>query len=400
MSRRVQLPHGLHAQVQPWQRIHAITGLPPLGYQDYPVDIHIRIYRNGARYGADFLAVGSSQRVPIEMSPQDLVMLNKQLQDAIQTVASGNVEEGKPAAELKAQLRSLAEVGNYAFKRVFSHHDAQTAIRELLGLSHRISIQVASEDFFLPWELLYPFSPERPSYEHFWGMNYIISRVIVQEARPGAFVSPIIPVTHCPKLGLLTYCRLPSVVEKEIPFFEKLDRDGKIALFKLRALYPEKKREEFKEFKAFWEKALDLAHFACHAFYEDVSPNLSYVVLSDEFPISLQDMEVYDMATNGHPLIILNACGTGNLNPLYTSYFASAFLRYGARGVVATECAVPDAFAADFAQHLYIRLLAGRPLGKSLLATRRYFLEKHHDPSGLLYSMYAPPSIRLAYTGG
>jgi len=91
----------------------------------------------------------------------------------------------------------------------------------------------------------------------------------------------------------------------------------------------------------------------------------------------------------------MNACETGNLNPLYTSYFSADFLKRGARGVVATECAVPDVFAADFAQQLYTHLLAGEQLGESLLATRRYFLEKYHNPSGLLYSMYAPPSIRL-----
>jgi hypothetical protein len=400
------------------KEILEVAEIPPIAYQDYPIDIHLRIYREGDRYKADIHAVGRMLRVSIPLSPHDLAILNAQLQREMQGIARENLEQEPTAAELEAQLRPLAEVGNYAFKRIFGNHDALiaiqellpskkpsilTAIQKLLPPSRRVSIQVASEDFFLPWELIYPASlddDEPLSYEHFWGMNYIISRVIVQEARPGAFVSPVIPVGPRPKLGLLTYLELPSVREKEIPFFEKLDGDGKIALFKLRALNPKKKREEFKEFRSFWEKALNLAHFACHAFYEDESPNLSRILLSDEFPITLQDMEVYGITISGHPLIIMNACETGNLNPLYTSYFAAAFLKYGARGVVATECAVPDAFAADFAQQLYAHLLAGEPLGESLLATRRYFLEKYHNPSGLLYSMYAPPSIRLAQIGG
>jgi len=378
-----------------------VVKFPPVSLSDYPIDIHLRIYREGAWYGADIFAMEQVQRVPIKMSPQDLVALNKQLQEAIGEIASENVEDWMPTpAELEEQLSPLMEVGHHAFKQVFGHHDALAVIQELLTLSTQVSIQIASEDFFLPWELIYPVSLDEPlSCEHFWGMNYIISRVIVQEARPGAFVPPVIPVDPHPKLGLLTYCGLPKVVEKEIPFFEKLADDGKIALFKLRALKPEKKREEFKEFKSFWEEALNLAHFACHAFYEDGSPNLSHILLSDEFPITLMDMEVYGLTVNGHPLIIMNACETGNLNPLYTSYFAAAFLKYGARGVVATECAVPDAFAADFAEQLYAHLLAGDPLGESLLTTRRYFLEKYHNPTGLLYSMYAPPSIRLAKIG-
>ena len=91
----------------------------------------------------------------------------------------------------------------------------------------------------------------------------------------------------------------------------------------------------------------------------------------------------------------MNACETGNLNPLYTSRFVAAFMRAGALGVVATECALPDIFAARFAKKLYLYLLKGKPLGASLLATRQYFLKKYHNPSGLLYSMYAAPSIKI-----
>jgi CHAT domain-containing protein len=119
-------------------------------------------------------------------------------------------------------------------------------------------------------------------------------------------------------------------------------------------------------------------------------------LISDEFSVTLMDIDVYDIRVAGHPLVILNACETGSANPLYTSYFAGAFLKLGARGVVATECPVPDTFAAAFAKQLYAHLLSGRPLGASLLAARRHFLDQDHNPAGLLYAMYAPPSIRLA----
>jgi CHAT domain-containing protein len=107
-------------------------------------------------------------------------------------------------------------------------------------------------------------------------------------------------------------------------------------------------------------------------------------------------MEVHRVAIDGHPLVILNACRTGNNNPLYTSFFAGAFLKFGARGVVATECEVPDDFAAEFAEQLYQHLLAGRSLGESLLSARQFFLTERNNPSGLLYSLYASPSLRLA----
>lgn len=382
-----------------------VVEIPPLAYQDYPIDIHIRVYQEGARHGADIRAIGKALRVPVEMSVHDLRALSRQLQTAVETAAKEMAKDQALTADKReGQLRTLAEKGHYAFKRVFGHPDALTAIQDLLALSPKVSIEIVSENFFLPWELLYPdpvgLEDEPLSYERFWGMNCVISRVIVQSTRPGAFVSPVIHVADRPRLGLLTYLGLDHVVKREIPFFEQLHDNGKIALFHLRPLDRKKKQVELGEFKAFWGNALNLAHFACHASYDNEEPELSCILLSDQFPISLQDMEVYSIQINGNPLIIMNTCETGNVNPLYTLYFARAFLKYGALGVVATECDVPDAFAADFAEQLYGHLLAGEPLGASLLATRRYFLQEYNNPSGLLYSMYAPESIRLVRQKG
>lgn len=376
------------------------VNLPPLAFQDYSIDVHIRIYPSGSRYGADIFAMGQVRRIPIDLSAHDLADLNKQLQEEIEhTVTWFARNSDSTAKDAKEQLYPLAKLGNYAYQKIFGYRDTTDAIQNLLSRSRRALIEIASEDFFLPWELLYPvsFVGTAISYKHFWGMNHIISRIIVQNDGSAAFVPPVIPISSLPKLGLLTNNRLPAVVQTEIPFFEKLHADGKICLFRLRNLDPNpgNTQAEFEEFRDFWSNTLDLAHFACHAAYEDKHPNQLHILLSDEFPITLIDFDVYEVAIDSHPLVMLNACKTSNLNPLYTADFARKFLKLGARGVVTTECAIPDDFAAQFVQRLYIHLLAGEPLGESLLATRQYFLDKHHDPSGLLYSMYAPPSIRL-----
>lgn len=380
------------------KEMQAVSAVPPLVYQDYTVDIYIRIYRRETRYDLEIQAIGKTLRFPLDISPQDLVEINRLLQKAMAQIVSENTEKSKPSIEkLEVELRQLADVGHYAYKRIFGGSDAITAICELCVLSKEPIIQVASEDFFIPWELIYPVSPQNAlSFEHFWGMNYVISRVIVQDSRHGAFVSPIISYKTKPIVGLLTYSQLPSVAEKESPFFEGLASQGKITLLKLRSLDPNKKQQEFDELRAFLSHSFNIAHFACHASYKDETPTLSHILLSNEFPITLMDLEVYDISISGHPLIVVNACETGNLNPLYTSYFAAAFIKHGVLGVVATECLVPDAFAADFAQKLYSHLLVEKTLGASLLATRKHFLEIYQNPSGLLYSMYAAPNIRLS----
>lgn len=394
------------------QEMQTITIFPSLAYQDYPVKINLTINRAGEQY-IMYIQVqdGSPLEAAIDMSPHDLEDLNKQLQEELQAIGSDNIKSEKSlATELEAQLLPLAEMGHRAFKKVFGNHDTWKRLQKWLTPDQQTSIQIVSESFFLPWELLYPVpvSLDEPlSYEHFWGMNYSISRVIPQRPCPGAFEPTVIFFFHQPTLGLMTCRRLTSVVEKEIPFFVSLVREKKILLIELRALDPTKKREEFGELRSFLNTAFDLIHLACHASCDSRSHSLSHIRVSNDFKISLNDMGNYlvdsenePLVFGGYPLVILNACETGNLNPLYTSFFAKEFLKHGARGVVATECEVPDAFAADFAQQLYGHLLDGKPLGESLLATRRYFLEKYHNPSGLLYSMYAPPSIRLAQTGG
>ena len=371
------------------------TPMPPISFQDYPLDVNLDIYKQGERYWLQIKAWGQRQRYPMRMTSQDLAELNKQLQQEMDAIARNNEQESPTEQELE----NLAGVGHYAFQRIFYDSGAGTAIRELINSSQPVSIQIVSEDFFLPWELIYPATvDEQCSYEHFWGIKHLISRIIDADSR--GFVSPKISVNTCPRLGMLTYRELSSVLEQELHFFKKLEEEDKLALFLLRSLDPCRQREELGEFISFWHNQLDLAHFACHAHYDYTSPNLSQILLSEEFPITLRDMDTYEIETNGHPLIIMNACETGNCNPLYTSNFAAAFLKYGARGVVATECTVPDAFAADFAEQLYAHLLAGNLLGESLLAARRYFWQEYNNPSGLLYSMYAPPSIRLVQAGG
>jgi CHAT domain len=338
---------------------------------------------------------------PIELSPYDVASLNSELQSALEDAAGlSNSGEDTTPEDFHKQLRRLAELGNYAFKQFFGDGEAIQIIQDLWALDDPLSIQLVSEDFSLPWELMYPASPSHAlTYEHFWGMRHILSRVIVQQQR--GLVVPTIQIPSRPRLGLMTLIseELPAVREREIPFFEKLDEDGKIALVRLRALEIGRWPQELEEFMRFWRCDFHLAHLACHGFFEDSSPMHSHIRISDDFVITLKDLVVYNLNIAGHPLVVMNACQTGALNPLYTSSFAAAFLKYGALGVVTSEGVLPDTFAAEFAEQLYTRLLAGECLGSSLLACRKYFLKLRNDPSGLLYSMYAPPTIRFQIGG-
>ncbi len=363
----------------------------PLPWVDnFPVQVQISIFPNGSDYTAYISAdIGMYHRFRIGLKPQDVDELNLELQQAIERVAGSFEEQGT----YNEALARLAHKGNYAFKRIF----AEGIPRETIGkaLKTGATIQIPSEDFFVPWELLYdgPLGRQVDA-SCFWGMKYIVSRALIQEARPGDLTSPIIQ-SACPHVGLIAYSELEDVVGKEIPALQALHEQKLISLLLLRPLKVDQRYEELEYLGRFLrEEELEIVHLACHA-REKKPKSQSYLLVSDNFDISIEDFGVQEFVIKHNPFIILNACVTGTISPLYTSNWAALFWGRGARGVLATELHVPDWFAAAFTKELYKHFLSGKPIGEALLTTRRYFWQEQHNPLGLAYALYSSPSIRI-----
>jgi len=190
-------------------------------------------------------------------------------------------------------------------------------------------IQVASEDFFIPWELLYdgPLNAQDNT-SYFWGTNHIISRTIIQDARPGDFVPSIIESSR-PRVGLVVYDSLEYVSKKEIPTLRELHRSKRIQLSLLRSLNANQHYEELVDFGRFLCRNLQIIHVACHAL-ERIPVHQSYLLISNEFPISIKDFVVSEFEMKCNPFVILNACLTSVINPLYTSFWAAELWERGA----------------------------------------------------------------------
>jgi hypothetical protein len=363
-------------------------------YREHRLDIGLSIYSHGNRWEMDIDAREQViRRIPININAKRLCEINESLREAAGK-ALHHAQNGAKA-ELQRDLQGLADEGNLVFMEVFEQRDAWKTMQKLFSQAENITIQITSEDFSIPWELLYSDKPEKP-YDSFWGMKYIISRAIVDRET----IEPTtIRVDLKPKLGLLALVHesLPSIRAKEIPFFKKLKKDGKIALQQLPGLdpTPANKESELSKFKSFLNRPLDVAHFACHAEYDEKKSLQSYIQLSKGIRISLRDLEKQPKAAiNDFPLVILNACKMGLINPMDVHYFAGNLIKYGALGVVATEAAVPDDLAADFTLHLYEHLLNEQYLGESVLAARKELMDCD-NPVGLLYALYAPSIIKL-----
>lgn len=369
--------------------------IPDPIYLDYPLSVMLRLFADGTvnihPHGINPLFGTTPVSLP------ELANISQQLQKAIAYLTYSNKDAAQlGSTQLSSDLQSLAELGNYAYRRLFPDPDAQSLFQSLPPGS---TIEVVSENFTVPWQLLYDGDITQPILlTNFWGIKHIISHILIgKHHRRGPVVAPYINTPAAPRIGLLTYNQLPAVATHEIPFFQTLNDSNHICLLKLRALDRDNKQTELQAFTNFWQDddPFHIAHFACHAIYDSSGPNRSELTLSNDFPITFQDLVIHNFKIEGHPLVILNACETNTLNALYSSHFAAWFLELGARGVVVTEAKIPDAFAADFARELYGHLLNGTPIGTSLLKTRQHMWQTHNNPSGLAYAMYGPSAIHL-----
>jgi len=330
----------------------------------------------------------------IDMTDHDVHELNLALRQAIEAVdLDVDYEDAVEYKHYQDLLQKLAAKGDFAFKRIFKEPGLRDALSN--ALRKGVIIQVTSpQSFMLPWELLYVGSLNTPiDLSLFWGMQYIISRSVYSRAQANQFPYPEIFVSDKPNIGLVTNRDLEFVVSREIPYFEKLQENGSIDLITLRPLDAADVFDELQFIGKFLSRKMHIVHAACHA-YEEVPVIESYLLVSEQFPIKIQDFDNGNFDLKSNPFVVLNACVTGTMSPLHTSNWAVLFWERGARGVLATEFHVPDSFASDFTEEMYKHLLAEKTVGESLLMTRRYFRNKG-NPLGLAYALYGSPSIRL-----
>jgi len=363
------------------------SDLPPLDTS--PVHAQVTILPGGGEYIA-YVITDTASEIPIRLKPHDVKNLNSLLQGAIQQVAGSF---GKEDA-YETALAELARIGNYAFQRIFPDTSFQETIRNALNAG--TIVQIVSKDFFIPWDLLYDGPLDaRAHILYYWGMKHIISRTIIQNVHR-SHVSPVIQSKR-PRVGLVTSDRLPYVEKQEIPALKKLHQSRRLQLTPLRALSTTQRSNELVELGRFLGQELQIIHFACHAYEQDPLEQ-SYLFITRDFPISMIDFVISQYELKHNPFVILNACLTSIINPLYTSSWAETLLERGARGVLATDFRIPDWFAASFSEVLYGHLLSGMPIGETLLTTRRQFWSEQRNPLGLAYSLYSPPSIQFVRT--
>jgi hypothetical protein len=386
----------------------SITWPPPV--RD-PIPRHLCLnlaYAPSASAGHTYVARAYNghewRMIHVALSEDDLAELNGALQQALGAVLRTFAQEIEvessmlDSEDLRVGLDDLARLGNAAFKRIFPLAEDRHFVQQALAQAESANLEISSDQFFLPWELLYDtYDPGTVSFDNFWGLRHNISRVLTDVRQ---VQSPLIHQAR-PRIALFANPELENVREVEVPYFHRLQEEGQIQLWdwlkdrppEPEMAAPERQRSAFVQYSR--EHESEVAHFACHAITHPDYGGWSHLDLSSCLQVRLDDLAVEDYVIGGMPVVVLNACGTGVRDPRKTSDFVRRFMLQSVRGVLATECDVPDLFASVFIQRVYDQVLQGETFGHALLAARRYFLDQCRNPLGLLYAAYTKLETRL-----
>ncbi|MFL6334717.1 MAG: hypothetical protein ACJ754_15510 [Pyrinomonadaceae bacterium] len=305
----------------------------------------------------------------------------------------------------------LAVAGERLFYFIFENTDDPT-LREMgqrlraASAAGGVVLTITSESFFVPWGMLYTHT--RPGGlahdgsnfdpKGFWGYQHVIEHntdeVVLETGIRPERAGPLpasmnFDETIDARLGV-------GCVKKQQELFERLERLNLIARTERR------RRDELRlalEGGNFQDRIL---YFYCHG--EGASgtdgPSLmsANLRLSDGEPITGNDIAYWLRARRelpSHPLVFINACQGGQMTTLFYQTIAAQFLRQKAVGLVGCQIDIPAPFAAEFARRLLSEFIDSRSpapekvrLGPLLNRLTRELMDVHHNPLGLVYSLY------------
>jgi CHAT domain len=343
-----------------------------------------------------------NQRFELKFNAETVKTINTAFVDILDDIrrkllANGDIDFKGRGYDFLSRLQST---GSAAFQKLWPHElkkyiDGKEAREEARGLSFTFLVE---EEFSLFWEMLYRGSPlETVDPGNFWGLRYPIGRGYfgVESLDRVDLQSGILSAIHN-KLTLSL-----REVQAVKAFLAKLRKVPSVNLKMLDDALdaPSPTTRELLELFHDPEFPFGMVHFACHCDAGQTPLSSSLRITSRSTDIDLLLEQVLGNADYGfqnHPFVFLNACQTADIDGLRAALgFPRAVLDFGAAGVIATACVVPDLFASAFAKEFYRKLLT-RPAAPAttniatvLMETRQHFLTEFENPMGLAYGLYA-----------
>lgn len=311
-----------------------------------------------------------------------------------------------PENVAQAGLDVLARAGFALFRGLFYDRGDPAAMEfgdRLRALAEKatLTVQVVSDDAFLPWGTLYladataaagAVEPRR-----FLGFGHVVEQVLVgaqgESPAPELPTAPQVTVGMGVNRDIDTQFAMTAVAD-QLAMWNRVEQRTAATASAVRV----RTRTTADEVRAALDdpdSAEDIWYFYCHAAAGSLAdgggPDAAYLELTGGTRVGLAELKnvLRLPPLPRRPLILVNACSSAAMSPLFYGGFLPYFLGRGARGVVGTECDVPALFAAEWANRFFRAFLGGRrSLGTVLLDVRTQFLDADRNPLGLLYALY------------
>jgi hypothetical protein len=352
---------------------------------------------------------GATTHAVLPHGPADLDRIigsvRRSLTEVVNTSIDGNrvyqADIDIPAPVHRTALRKLARAGHRLYQELFlANADQQTRqVGELLRerlLGPPTTVQVASTGLAVPWHLIYLSDDfEALSEDFLVGLRHVMEYLPTDPSGQFGPVPNVIDTSTGLRLTAavnldIDHDRQRRLVADQIAYWHDRRADGIDARIHETA-------SEVLAGLANPDRQDHLLYFYCHAVasVSDTGPDL---VFTGQGRLTLADLRLDAPAYRrlpGAPLVVVNACGSATLSPLFIDGLLPYLLDKGARGIAGTEVEVPAVFGAEWARRFFDQLLAGESVGQAMLAVRRDFLRVHHNLLGLVYTAYCDADTAL-----
>jgi hypothetical protein len=296
----------------------------------------------------------------------------------------------------------LAVAGHRLFTEIFLQGDPHLReIGEIIAAGARRSrlvLTVHSEDFFVPWPMLYTHpglgdlavdgSNWQP--EGFWGSRHII------EHNTDRYASADVIRLEGGQLSVslnvddrLDQRNATPSVKPMIEFFERspLVRAADV-------VYTKREASVAMGLRPY---PYQICYFCCHGVstgHERMPATIAKLELSDDPPQPITPSDIkywFRDRTEGmesEPVVFINACESGQMASLFYHGFAPELLKRKAKCVIGSQIDIPVVFAPEYAKLFFNAFFSGRPIGGIIRDLAWKFLHEHKNPLGLTYSLY------------
>ncbi|ACB35935.1 hypothetical protein Lcho_3681 [Leptothrix cholodnii SP-6] len=271
-------------------------------------------------------------------------------------------------------------------------------------------ITIATDDVFLPWEILYPrewsagWTDEQKAAHPldasaFWGARYAIETVQRGSGSLGGLrklqleCSPKVSVNLNPSIDIDGVEAADKPIAVQQAWAARLGEQGRL----------DGLQADCKAMRRVLQNAANdatLIYIYCHGNAANPFGGKDELLqLAEDCGLKPRDLQG-DTAYRAAPIVFLNSCQSGAHSPLAFSTFLKEFRRRGALGMIATSHAIPIVFGAHFgAEVVDCYLRRSGSLAVAMHGLRRHHLLERGNPVPLFYSLQCQlsfPPVRAA----